>query len=116
MQRRGAKSGAGRKPGGDPVSRLRARERFSTERDRAHTRHARRHNQDPALALPSPCQQERDTYPNEDAPLHASVLVGFNADNNELLFVESWAGLGFPRRMRVEEMEATAYLTFCFRP
>ncbi len=43
--------------------------------------------------------------------LFASVLVGYNETNHELLFVESWAGLKFPRRMRTEELEATAYLT-----
>ena len=90
--------------------------RFSADRDRAHTTQARLHAKDPTLALSSPSPAERETYPDENAPLHASVLVGYNDKNRELLFLESWDGLNFPRRMRAEELEATAYLTFCFRP
>ncbi len=82
----------------------------------AHTAHARLHAKDPTLALSSPSPAERETYPDENAPLHASVLVGYNDKNRELLFLESWDGLNFPRRMRAEELEATAYPTFCFRP
>ena len=90
--------------------------RFSQERDRAHTVHARRHARDPSLTLPAPSQEERERYPGEDAPLHASILVGYNDTNRELLFLESWSGKDTPRRMRAEELDATAYLTFCFRP
>lgn len=90
--------------------------RFSHDRNQVHTRHAIAHARDPSLALPSPPDAERRAWPGDDAPLHASVLVGFNDANREMLFVESWAGLGFPRRMRAEELAATAYLTFYFKP
>lgn len=53
-------------------------------------------------------------FPTEKSPLHASVIVGFNEERNEFLFLESWAGLKGPRRMPVQELDATAYLTFCF--
>ena len=43
-------------------------------------------------------------------------IVGYNADRREVLFVESWAGMKIPRRMCAEEMAATAYLTFYFKP
>ena len=68
-----------------------------------------------SAALGKPTPEERDAFPNDDAPLHASVLVGFNDKNRELLFVESWAGMDIPRRMRAEEMAETAYLTFYFK-
>lgn len=54
-------------------------------------------------------------FPNEDSPLHASVIVGFNEERNEFLFLESWAKLKGPRRMPEQELDSTAYLTFCFQ-
>lgn len=90
--------------------------RFSHERDQFHTRHARSHAQDPALRIPPPTPEERATWPGDDDPVHASVIVGYNDGHNEVLFLESWAGLDVPRRMRAEELEATATMAFYFKP
>jgi hypothetical protein len=90
--------------------------RFSHQRNQFHTRHARAHARDSSLAIKVPSDEERQAWPGKDAPLHASVLVGFNDAKREFLFVESWTGLDFPRRMRAEELAATAYITFYFKP
>ncbi|NIP96844.1 MAG: hypothetical protein GWO24_26760 [Akkermansiaceae bacterium] len=90
--------------------------RFSQERNELHTRHTLQASRHPDFALPTPDSATRDSWPDQKAPLHASVVLGYNTGRNELLFVESWAGLKIPRRMRVEEMRATAYLTFYFKP
>jgi hypothetical protein len=90
--------------------------RFSHERNNFHTRHARVHARDASLAIPKPTLKERESWPGDDAPVHASVVVGFNDEHNEVLFLESWAGLDFPRRMRAEELEATATMAFYFKP
>ena len=90
--------------------------RFSPERNQVHTRHSQRAAQDPEFALPAPDSAARAAWPDSRAPLHASVIVGYNAERREILFLESWAGMKTPRRMRAEEMAATAYLTFYFKP
>ncbi len=90
--------------------------RFSQARNEIHTRQTAQASRDPAFALPAPDAATRDSWPDKKAPLHASVIVGYNSERRELLFVESWAGMKIPRRMRAEEMSATAYLTFYFKP
>ncbi len=91
--------------------------RFDHERDRLHTRFIRTHSGNPQAALPDPqAPGERASWPGENAPLHASVLTGYHGERREILFLESWSGRDIPRRMRIEEMAATAYLTFVFRP
>jgi hypothetical protein len=91
--------------------------RFSHERDQLHTRFARAHARDPDATLPDPAQaSERASWPGADAPLHASVLTGYHTERREFLFLESWSGRDVPRRMRAEEMAATTYLSFIFRP
>lgn len=84
--------------------------RFSWDRNRLHDRVAagRTELPDPSTA------EERATWPDAEAPLHASVLTGFDPESREVFFLESWSGRDKPRRMRFEEMEATAYLTFIF--
>jgi hypothetical protein len=84
--------------------------RFCHERNRLHDRVAAGR-----AGLPDPAgMEERASWPGEDAPLHASVLTGFDGARNEVFFLESWTGRDRPRRMRFEEMAATAYLTFVF--
>ncbi|MCP5534075.1 MAG: hypothetical protein H7A49_14675 [Akkermansiaceae bacterium] len=91
--------------------------RFSQERDQLHTRFARSYQNDPGAVLPDPAQpDERASWPGKDAPLHASVLTGYHDERREFLFLESWSGRDKPRRMRAEELAATAYLTFVFHP
>ncbi|MDA7538401.1 C39 family peptidase [Akkermansiaceae bacterium] len=84
--------------------------RWSRERDREHQRvSAELERGNEAAFSPS-------AYPDEKAPLHASVVIGFNDERKEVIFLESWAGQSRARRMPVSELSATAYLTFCFRP
>lgn len=91
--------------------------RFSQDRNQVHTRFAKTLAKNPAATLPDPAQAaERASWPNDDAPLHASVLIGFNRERREFLFLESWTGHDTPRRMRAEELAATSYLTFIFHP
>ena len=80
-----------------------------------HTRQTIQASRDPNFRTATPDTATRDSWPDDKAPLHASVIVGYNATRQEVLFVESWAGLDIPRRMRTEEMSATAYLTFYFK-
>ncbi|MEM1082781.1 MAG: hypothetical protein AAGI48_01555 [Verrucomicrobiota bacterium] len=87
--------------------------RFAPERNRLHQRTAR----EPEFRLPEPGSAgERASWPGDDAPLHASVITGYNAGTGEVHFLESWNKQGETRRMRIEEMAATSYLCFVFKP
>lgn len=88
--------------------------RFSYERNQIHSKQSAQAARDSSYKLPAPDTATRDSYPTKKAPLHASVIVGYNADRQEVLFVESWAGMKL-RRMRAEEMTSTNYLTFYFK-
>lgn len=91
--------------------------RFSGERDQLHSRFLRESSRDPSASLPDPSDPgERATWPGKDAPLHASVITGYHQERREFLFLESWTGRDLPRRMRMEEMIATCYLAFVFKP
>jgi hypothetical protein len=90
--------------------------RFSHERDQLHSRFSNELRRDPAAKLPNPNDEaERKTWPNQTAPLHASVIIGYHAARGELLFLESWTGLDRPRRMTAAEMAATTYKAFVFK-
>ncbi|HEY1120150.1 MAG TPA: C39 family peptidase [Haloferula sp.] len=91
--------------------------RFSFERNQLHSQFMRKLSRDSSATLPDPGNAgERGTWPGESAPLHASVVVGYNPERKEVLFLESWTGRDKPRRMRVEELAATTYLCFVFKP
>lgn len=91
--------------------------RYSPERNQLHDRFMRELSRDPKATLPDPAAAtERASWPGEKAPLHASVVVGYNPERKEVLFLESWTGKDKPRRMRVEEMTATTDLCFVFKP
>ena len=83
---------------------------FSWERNKLHDRIAAGDAEMPDPNDPA----EAASWPDENAPLHASVLTGFDPEKREVFFLETWSGKDTPRRMRFEEMEATAYLTFVF--
>ncbi len=87
--------------------------RWSRERDHEH----RRVSSEIARGNETTFSQSASSaYPDESAPLHASVIIGYNDERKEILFLESWAGQARARRMPVSEIDATAYLTFCFHP
>ncbi|MCU0780424.1 MAG: hypothetical protein MUF04_04895 [Akkermansiaceae bacterium] len=91
--------------------------RFSHERDQLHSRFVRELARDPSATLPSPADPaEVATWPGKDAPLHASVIVGYHEKRGELLFLESWTGKDRPRRMTAREMAATISYAFVFGP
>ena len=87
--------------------------RWGQDRDRLHTRISRDIEDGGESKFPA---LDFKILPNAESPLHASVLVGFNDERKEVLFLESWAGQTKPRRMPVAELDATAYYTFSFRP
>ena len=86
--------------------------RWSRDRDVLHTRMSRLFSRGEEAKWGEVVKSE---LPNKKSPLHASVIVGFNEERNEFLFLESWASLNAPRRMLAKELEATSYLTFCFQ-
>ena len=91
--------------------------RYSPERNALHSRFMREFSRDPQARLPDPADpKERASWPDDPAPLHASVIVGYHPGRKEFLFLESWTGKDKPRRMRAEELAATTYLSFVFKP
>lgn len=91
--------------------------RYSHERNTLHSRFMREYSRNPSATLPDPAlPAERASWPGDDAPVHASVIVGYHAGRREFLFLESWTGKDKPRRMRAEELAATATLCFVFKP
>ena len=88
--------------------------RFDFRRNQSHIKFADQLARDPSAQLPEPDSSDRETWPGDKHPVHASVIVGFNDKRKEVLFMESWAGQSVPRRMRYEELEATATMVFYF--
>ncbi len=43
------------------------------------------------------------------------MITGYNAERGEVIFLESWGEHTRGRRMRTEELEATAYMVFYFK-
>ena len=89
--------------------------RWTQERDFLHTAFARRFQQNAALELPKPDADDRDLWPKKDAYSHATVINGYNPKRREIIFTESWSERERNRRMRVEEIEGTAYYAFYIR-
>ena len=87
--------------------------RWSSNRDREHSRQTHSFKQ---TGKADWGERSQLVFPDKKAPLHASVIVGFNEERREVLFLESWSERQGVRRMPVEEMKGTAYLTFCFQP
>ena len=88
--------------------------RFDFKRNLTHVKFARSHARNNSLILPLPDEADRATWPGGDHPVHASVIIGFNDERKEVIYLESWAGQSIPRRMRYEEIEATATMVFYF--
>ena len=94
--------------------------RYSQERDVVHNKFMVAMSKSPDATLPDPNDpHERASWPssnNPSAPLHASVVCGYQPDRKEVLFLDSWTGKDVPRRMRIEELVGTTYLCFIFKP
>ncbi len=89
--------------------------RVSLEREKVLNEYHQAFANDPSLAV---LANPLNLYPQRDAkgsPSHASVITGFNAERNEVIFTEPWGDSARNRRMSYEEMEATAYAVFYFK-
>lgn len=90
--------------------------RFDADRNRMHSQFAAAFAKDASALLPAADAEDRATWPGDEAPAHASVVTGFNAERGEVIFMESWGEHVRDRRMRFEELEATSYKAFYFKP
>lgn len=88
--------------------------RFDVQRNRLHIGNGDRGRSGVFASLPEPDEAERAAWPGAEAPAHASVITGFDPGSNEIIFSDSWGEHARDKRMRVEEMEATAYYAFYF--
>jgi hypothetical protein len=86
--------------------------RWSQERDFLHTAFAQRFQNDPAATLPKPDLNDRKSWPARDDFAHSSLVTGYNLARREVIFTESWGERTRNRRMRIEELEGTAYFAY----
>jgi hypothetical protein len=86
--------------------------RWNQEREYLHSAFIRRFAADPAVELPRPDANDQKTWPIREGFAHASVVNGYNIKRHEVIFMESWSEAVRNRRMRIEELEATAYLAY----
>lgn len=89
--------------------------RWDRQRDQLHTRTSRDFEKGKDQRFERPSEEEMPSK-KKRSPLHASVIVGYNDERQEVIFLESWEGLSKPRRMLANEISYTADLTFSFRP
>ena len=85
---------------------------WSQERDFIHSAFAKRFAGEPAATLPKPDPNDRKSWPARDDFAHSSLITGYNAARREVIFTESWGEFSRNRRMRIEEMEGTAYIAY----
>ncbi len=91
--------------------------RVSLEREAALNEFSTRMAADENARLPEWTKALAATLPEREkkgSPSHASVIEGVNPDLGEVIFSEPWGEHAHGRRMRAEEMEATAYAVFYF--
>jgi len=92
--------------------------RVSLEREKAHRQFAAARRKDPSLAPPELTAEELAKLPDRKErglPSHASVVTGYSPATNTVIYAEPWGEDTRDRRMRVEEMEATAYAVVFFK-
>ncbi|MBL9156597.1 MAG: C39 family peptidase [Verrucomicrobiales bacterium] len=92
--------------------------RVSMEREKVHQQFAAERRQDPALAPPALTAEDLAKLPERDGrglPSHASVVTGYSTATNSVIYAEPWGEDTRDRRMRVEELEATAYAVVFFK-
>jgi hypothetical protein len=89
--------------------------RWDRTRDQLHTRISKALSNGQAVTFPDvdpralPSKEKR-------SPVHASVIIGYNDERQEVIFLESWESLKEPRRMPVREMSSTSDYLFLFQP
>lgn len=92
--------------------------RVSAEREAAHRLFMDAFKKDATLSPPVLSTVEMEHLPRREAggsPSHASVVTGLNEARGEVIYTEPWGEETRDRRMRIEEMEATAYAVFHFK-
>jgi hypothetical protein len=92
--------------------------RVSMEREKVHLQFAASRRKDPSLAPPALTPEELAKLPEREGrglPSHASVVTGYSPGTNSVIYAEPWGEDTRDRRMRVEEMEATAYAVVFFK-
>jgi hypothetical protein len=89
--------------------------RWDQTRDRLHTKVSREFARGGETTYERPSEKALPSK-SKRSPLHASVIIGFNDERNEVIFLESWDERSGPRRMPVGEIAHTADLTFSFQP
>ena len=89
--------------------------RWDQGRDRLHSRISRGFDRGSELEYE---RVNEDALPSKKkrSPLHASVIIGYNDERKEVIFLESWDANSSPRRMPVSEIADTADFTFAFQP
>jgi hypothetical protein len=89
--------------------------RWDQARDRLHTKISREFARGGNVGYERPDEEALPSM-KKRSPLHASVIIGYNDERKEIIFLESWDGKSPSRRMPVSEIADTADLTFSFRP
>ena len=89
--------------------------RWDRERDRLHSKVSREFTRGSDGKFERPDEKVMPSK-KKGSPLHASVVIGYNDERKEIIFLESWNGDASPRRMPVSEIAHTADLTFAFQP
>lgn len=92
--------------------------RVSVEREKAHRQFAAARRRDPSLVPPALTTEELAQLPKREGrglPSHASVVTGYSPATNSVIYAEPWGEDTRDRRMRVEELEATAYAVVFFK-
>lgn len=89
--------------------------RWDANRDQLHTKTSRAFTKDPQVRYARP---EENSLPSKkkNSPVHASVIIGYNDERQEIIFLESWDQKSLPRRMPVSEISHTSDFTFSFKP
>lgn len=92
--------------------------RVASEREKAHRQFATARGKDATLAPPALTPEELAKMPakgERGLPSHASVVTGYSPATNSVIYAEPWGEDTRDRRMRVEEIEATAYAVVFFK-
>jgi hypothetical protein len=87
---------------------------WAEERDYIHSAYSVRIARGEKAELPAASMDDRKTWPKRSPFAHSSIVNGYRADKREVIFTESWGEQARNRRMRVEEMEGTAYYAVYF--
>jgi hypothetical protein len=85
--------------------------KFNEQRNAMHSAFAIAFKADPTMIMPIPANLAALQWSG-----HASIINGYNKVRDEVIFTESWGENVRNRRMRFEELQATASKLFYFEP